>query len=137
MGWFRKILGRNTSERFDGRKVIGDSEDFRSRHNRIRKAGTVGGKHFTDYVEQVKQLKRENRNEAAKDLLIKLVQATEDEAKETGGKWGVAPWDYQQLAIIYRKEKQYTDEVAVLERYQSQPKALSTGPIKLAKRLEK
>jgi hypothetical protein len=49
----------------------------------------------------------------------------------------VAPWYYEQLAILYRKEKQYQQEVAILERYASKPKAPGVGPEKLAARLEK
>ena len=66
-----------------------------------------------------------------------MVAETEAEARANGPRWGVAPWYYEQLAIIYRKEKQYGDEVAILERYASQPKAPGVGPEKLAKRLEK
>ena len=94
------------------------------------------GKNFTDHVERVKQLKRENRHGKAIELLLKLVAATEAESKESGGPSGVAPWYYEQLAIIYRKEKRYSDEVAILERYEKQPKAQGAGPGKLDKRLK-
>ena len=95
------------------------------------------GGHYTDYVERVKQLKSENRNEEAIKLLLKLVDETEKEAKSQGEGWGVAPWYYEQLAILYRKEKQYDHEVEILERYERQPKAPGTGPEKLAERLMK
>ena len=105
--------------------------------NRIREAGLVDGTHFTDYVEQVKQLKLEKRHDEAIDLLLKLVDAIEAESRAAGGSHGVAPWYYEQLAIIYRKEKRYADEVGVLERYDAQPKAPGTQPAKLATRLLK
>lgn len=95
------------------------------------------GGHYTDYVERVKQLKSENRNEEAIKLLLKLVDETEKEAKSQGKGWGVAPWYYEQLAILYRKEKQYDYEVEILERYERQPKAPGAGPEKLAERLIK
>ena len=95
------------------------------------------GGHYTDYVEHVKQLNAEKRNEEAITLLLKLVDETEKEAKSQGEGWGVAPWYYEQLAILYRKEKQYDNEVELLERYESQPKALATGHDKLANRLKK
>ena len=37
------------------------------------KPGFVEGKHFTDHVERVKQLKREGRHDKAIELLLKLV----------------------------------------------------------------
>lgn len=100
-------------------------------------SGTVDGKHYTDFVERVKQLKRERRHDEAISLLLKLVDATESESREAGRGLGVAPWYYEQLAIIYRKEKRYADEVSILERYATQPKAPGVGPAKLAARLEK
>jgi len=50
---------------------------------------------------------------------------------------GVAPWYYEQLAIIYSKQKRYTDEIAVLQRYDRQPKAPGAMPVQLKERLEK
>jgi hypothetical protein len=99
------------------------------------KSGAGGD--YTDYVERVKQLKAEKRNEEAIKLLLKLVDETEKEAKTKGEGWGVAPWYYEQLAILYRKEKQYDNEVGILERYESQPKAPGAGQEKLADRLIK
>jgi hypothetical protein len=105
--------------------------------SQIKQAGAVDGVHYTDYVEQVKQLKREGRHPEAVDLLVKLVYATEAESRAAGSRWGVAPWYYEQLAIIYRAEKRFQDEVAVLERYEAQSKAPGAGPGRLAERLTK
>ena len=109
--------------------------EFNSEQSRIKEAGSVDGFHYTDYVEQIKQLKREKKHQEAIDLLLKLVDATESEAKEAGEGWGVSPWYYEQLAIIYRKEKRYADEIEILERYMAQEKAPGAGPTKLATRL--
>lgn len=95
------------------------------------------GGHYTEYVEHVKQLKAEDRNDEAIELLLRLVNETEKEAKAHGKEWGVAPWYYEQLAVIYRKEKRYNDEVQILERYEGQPKAPGAGPGKLAEQLIK
>lgn len=111
--------------------------EFEPTQPAMEAAGRVDGDHYTDLVESVKQLKREKRHEEAIPLLLRLVEATEEEAKAAGGGWGVAPWYYEQLAILYRKERRYADEVAILERYQAQPKAPGAGPGKLAERLEK
>ena len=99
--------------------------------------GYVDGKHFTTYIEQVKHLKREERHDEAIALLLNLIAATEAESRESGGPSGVAPWYYEQLAIIYRKVKRHSDEVAVLERYEGQTKAPGVGPQRLAERLTK
>jgi hypothetical protein len=95
------------------------------------------GDHYTAYVERVKQLKVEDKYDEAIELLLKLVDGTEKEARGHGNGWGVAPWYYEQLAIIYRKKKRYDDEVQILERYENQPKAPGAGPGKLAERLLK
>jgi len=76
--------------------------------------GYVRGRHYTGYVEKVKQLKRDRRHEEAIALLLELVDATEAEARTEG--WGAAPWYYVQLAIIYRKDRRFDDEVSILER---------------------
>lgn len=98
-------------------------------------AGRVRGRHYTDYAEQVRLLRRDDRDEAAEELLLELVQATEEEARALGT--GVAPWYYEQLAIIYRKRKDVESEIRILERYSGQPPAPGRGPEKLAQRLVK
>lgn len=98
-------------------------------------AGRVRGRHYTDYVGEVKLLRRDDRDDAAEHLLLELVQATEEEARALGT--GVAPWYYEQLTIIYRKRKDVEAEIRVLERYCGQPPAAGAGPEKLAQRLAK
>lgn len=98
-------------------------------------AGRVRGRHYTDYAEDVRNLRRSGQEEAAERLLLELVDATEEEAHMRGT--GVAPWYYEQLAIIYRKRKDPNAEVAILERYAGQPSAPGAGAAKLAERLTK
>lgn len=97
--------------------------------------GFVRGHHFTEYVEDVKTLRRSGREEEAERLLLEIVDATEVEARSEG--WGVAPWYYEQLAIIYRKAHDYDREVAIMERYRDQPKAPGARPKALEARLAK
>jgi hypothetical protein len=97
--------------------------------------GRVRGRHYTDYVEDVRELRRSDKNEAAERLLLELVDATEEESRVLG--IDVAPWYYEQLAIIYRKRKDFVAEVAILERYANQPHAPGAGPAKLSHRLTK
>jgi hypothetical protein len=127
---FRRIKKSSPNESLD--ELVASYE---SKHARVREAGSVDGKHYTNYPDQIRQLKREKRHVEAIKLLLKLVYATEQESKVAG--WGVAPWYYEQLAILYRKEKDYDKEVAILERYESQTKAPGAKPQKLALRLVK
>ena len=97
--------------------------------------GYVDGVHFTEQVDKIKTLKRAQRTDDATALLLKCVDATESESRFEG--WGVAPWYYEQLAILYRKEKRLADEVSILERFDRQRKAPGTLPPKLSDRLVK
>ena len=102
--------------------------------NRSRKEpGFVEGVHFTEHVERIKHFKRTGRNEEAIELLLKCVDATEAESRVDN--LGVAPWYYEQLAILYRKEKRLDEETSILERYERQRKAPGSTPGKLANRL--
>ena len=80
-------------------------------------------------------LLEKNDQEAAIQLLLKSVALTEKNSKRTGE--GVAPGWYEKLATIYRKQKRYAEEVAILERFESQTKAPGVTPKKLAERLVK
>lgn len=79
------------------------------------KPGFYKGKHYTKYVDEVKSLMRDNRLDDAERLLLELVNATEAEARSEG--FGVAPWYYERLAVLYRKKKNKDAEIAILERY--------------------
>ncbi len=96
-------------------------------------SGLVDGRHYTTYVEDVRRLKRIGNQEAAERLLLRLVDATEAEARSE--RWGVAPWYYEQLAILYARRKDAAAEIGILERCERQPKAPGVGPAKLAARL--
>ena len=130
--FLKKLLGgrRHTSDiDFEGERVGDRIYVFR------RESGKVDGRHYTGYVEEVKELKRQERLGEMENLLLRLINAVEAEAQEMN--WGVAPWYYEQLAIVYRKQKRYADEVGVLERYEEQMKAPGVRPGKLAERLKK
>ena len=90
---------------------------------------------YVKYIEIIKELKRQGKHDEAVEILLKCVNATEDEDKQNG--WGVAPWYYEQLAIIYKKEGDRDKEIEILRRYQKQRKAPGTMPEKLKQRLEK
>lgn len=150
MNWFNKMFGK---PRIESNNI---ERKFNAQIAKIKSAGKVDDGHYTNSVEKIKALKREGRNSQAIELLLKCVDATEKEAKSADSKpsvlderfsfleegqsehgWGVAPWYYEQLAILYRKEKLYQKEVEILERYEKQKKAPGVGPQKLADRLVK
>ncbi|WP_334356965.1 MULTISPECIES: exonuclease domain-containing protein [unclassified Bradyrhizobium] len=85
-------------------------------------------------VEQVKELKRHQRYADALALLNDEMDLQERDC--AAGLGGVAPWYYEQAAIIYRKLDRFDDEIAVLKRYAAQPHAPGVKPPKLLQRLE-
>lgn len=97
--------------------------------------GYYNGKHYTDYSEVVQALKREDELTSVEKLLLNLIDAIEAESRFQSS--GVAPWYYEQLAIVYRKQKDYEKEVMILERFATQKHSPGTSPPKLLERLEK
>jgi len=91
--------------------------------------------HYSAYADDVMELKRQGRSDDAETLLIALVEAAEDESRAQGG--GVAPWYYEQLAIIRHKRRDHDGEIEVLERYAAMPHAPGCGPANLALRLSR
>jgi len=101
----------------------------------VAKPGYYDGRHYTTYVNDVKNLKKSGELEEVEKLLLELVVATEAESAVEG--WCVAPWYYEELAKVYRKQKEYVKEVAILERFAAQKHGPSSTPPKLLERLEK
>jgi hypothetical protein len=95
--------------------------------------GTIGGRHYSTYPGEVRELKRNGKLDEAEALLLRLVDATEAESK--ANRWGVAPWYYEQVAIVRAKRKDLDGAIAILERYDRQIKAPGAGPHRLAQRL--
>jgi DNA polymerase III subunit epsilon len=90
-------------------------------------------KHFTDLVGPIKEAKRSGEFSRAEELLLRAIEWTEEEEAED--RLGVAPWYYEHLAIVYRRQRRFADEVAVLERYGRQRKGPGVSKDKLAQRL--
>jgi len=124
-----------------GLKDISEGDEFIDKfveeEREKKQAGSINGKHYTEYVDLVRELKREKKHQEAIDLLLKLIDAVEREAKldkSYGGDGFCAPGYYKQLAIIYRKEKRYSEEVAILERLQKQNNYLDESALKRLKK---
>jgi hypothetical protein len=75
----------------------------------------VDGRHYTDWVDPVKQLKRDHQNDRALTLLYRLCDAAEAESLATGET--LAPWYFEQVAIEERRAGRPDREVAILDRY--------------------
>ena len=84
----------------------------------LNPSGFYKGRHYTEWIEEVKLLKREERFEECLVLLFGLIEATENEAKEQGWPYS-APGYYEDAAIIFRKQKRYKDEIEVLKRWKN------------------
>ncbi|MEJ5240072.1 MAG: hypothetical protein WHS87_02630 [Anaerolineales bacterium] len=127
--WFRSRQDSSISER------IYNKIAELGRENPIAGPGYYNGRHFTTYVNEVESLKRQGKIEEAEKLLLELVAATEAEDKVDNR--GVAPWYYEELAKIYRKQKEYAKEVSILERFAAQRHSPGATPPKLKERLVK
>lgn len=97
--------------------------------------GDVDGRHYTEWVDTVRSLRRAGDELGAEALLLRLVDATEAESAQQGV--GVAPWYYEQLATIYSKRGGHRAEIEILERFASQAHAPGTSPPRLMERLDR
>lgn len=100
-----------------------------------QKPGYINGKHLSSYVPQIEQLIREKKFDEAETLLFQCVEATEAESKAEN--LGVAPYYYDKLAMLARKEKDLQKEFSILERYSRQKHAPGVKPPRLLERFKK
>ena len=103
--------------------------------HQVTTEGLVRGKPFSVWPDTIKQLRRDGQVWEAEQLLLECVEATEAAAKVAG--YGVAPWYYEQLAILYRKEGEGEKELQILRRFARQTHAPGATPSKLVERLAK
>ncbi|GGG64541.1 hypothetical protein GCM10011374_30230 [Kocuria dechangensis] len=80
-----------------------------------RTQGRVRGRHYTEWVEQVQQFKRDGQNENALALLLECVAATLHDEDLSGA----APWYTEQAAIVLRKLGDLDGEIKILEHHLS------------------
>jgi hypothetical protein len=95
---------------------------------------------YYEATDKIKRLKREGRHDEVEDLLMWCINFAEAEA-ETKNQTLPRAY-YRHLAIVYRKENRYHDEVKILERYilfceklGDQPREEITGRLDRAKEL--
>jgi len=111
------------------------AETDREENESVWIAQTPEAARIASLVETVTLAKREGRLDDARTLLVEEIERQEVASRSTGE--GVAPWYYEQLAVVYRKQGRHENELAVLERYDQQIKALGASPAVLKARLEK
>lgn len=133
--WILKMLGKEKQSGSNGvpSDAVSKSSEFSTFND--KKTGKVRGESLASHTETIRELERNGDTKEAISLLLECVEATEQQAEANG--MGVAPWYYERLAIIYRKQKQIEKELDILERYDAQPKAKGAKPKKLAERLQK
>jgi len=126
----KELSGNSRTKRF------AKLSEWESERARIRSASSFKGKHYSDYVEEVKELKRRGENDKAIQLLLDLLDPVENESSMR--RQPPAPGYYEELAILYRKEKDNASEVKILERYAKLSQKYGwEGKSKLLERLAK
>lgn len=116
------------------------AEEIRKKLNKVagakpvRKPEYYRGRHYSSYPSDIEELIRQGKLAEAETLLYHCVDATEAEGKAQG--CGVAPWFYDKLAMLYRKQKDLKKEYLILERYANQKHAPGVKPAKLMERFD-
>ncbi len=106
-------------------KQTDDAEEYFRLTELAQKAGQVNGRHYSTYPADVHALKQAGRYPEAIALLLQLIEAVEAQAKLDG--FGIAPYYYDQLIIVYRKLQAYAQADAVRQRYLQQSLALAAN----------
>jgi hypothetical protein len=127
--WFKSKEDSNIADRIH-LKLIEISND-----HPITKPGYYQGRHFTTWVRDFETLKKNGDYSELEKLLLELVNATKTQSQSDG--MGVAPAYYNELAILYRKQKETKKEILILERFAKQKHSPGVMPGKLLERLEK
>jgi hypothetical protein len=97
--------------------------------------GYINGRHYSTYIPEITSLKQSGDYTGLETLLLEIINATEKESQIDSS--GVAPAYYEELAILYRKQKMREKEIAVLERFANQKHARGVKPAQLLERLNK
>ena len=111
MGFFKSLFGGTGSPATSSESKHGKSASG--------SLGYVRGRHFTEWTEEVKQLKRDGKQQDVIDLCLEAIEATEAECKVD--RLSVAPWWYEQVALAARRSGQPDVERSAMERYLAHP----------------
>ena len=89
---------------------------------------------ITEYALNAFQLKKNGQFNEAIELLLKIINVTEEESRFE--KLEVAPAYYEELANIYKKLKMLEEEKQILIKFSRQIHSPGVKSVKLFKRLE-
>lgn len=111
---------------------------YRAAERVLATVSKVGGRHYSAHAPKVKELEKNGKLQMAVELLLRLLDAIDEEASLTGADGFTPPWYYERLAINYKKLKQPDAEISTLRRYVGlQNRNGKPVDAKLADRLEK
>jgi hypothetical protein len=82
-------------------------DQLEAHEQRLAQAADVGGRHFTAWIDTVKELKRASRYVEAEALLVQLCEAAEAWAAAYGLE-DAPPWYADQLRIVRKKRAAQT-----------------------------
>ena len=91
-------------------------------------AGSVRGRHLTEWVPTLDELRSSGDDDAALALLLECIDAAERAARVAGME--PAPGYTKRAAVIYRRRKDYASEIRVLERWEAAAPARYKGAMK-------
>lgn len=102
--------------------------------------GYIKGQHYSVFMEQAKQLLQNGKQQEADPIVDMAFTAYEDFARigpSLTEYFPVAPANYWDFAVLYRKLKDYAREVMILERFVGQKHLTEGASGKNLERLEK
>lgn len=99
----------------DNSPVSDWNAELRRRRKDERALGDVRGRHYTEWVQDIKQMLRRRDDDAALALLLECAIATATET--VAGTVIAAPWYTERAAIIYHRRKNYVAGAALLRAY--------------------
>lgn len=82
-----------------------------------QEAGSVRGRHYTEWVPTLDELRSSGDDDSALALLLECIDAAERAARVAGME--PAPGYTKRAAVIYRRRKDYTSEIQVMERWEA------------------
>ncbi|ALG06957.1 hypothetical protein AOZ06_08490 [Kibdelosporangium phytohabitans] len=146
--WFRIRDASTRAEQVSSVKIVAHSADFARVIRDVASGADLGdqpghllGKPMWDWLRYAEELSKADEPETSKalPLVYALIVVAEKEATISGRE--PAPAYTERAAILHRKRKEYSQEVAVLERWEKACPPERRGPgaqqSKLARRLTK
>lgn len=131
--------GQQLRQRMDAQMAdpvgVGDFEIYGLMRALECRASETRGLHYVDWVSEIDHLRSTKNDQEAESLLLDCVAAAERGALVSGRE--PAPGYTNRLAIIYRRQKRYADEVTIIERWEAACPRERRGPGQLADRLVK